>query len=126
MNCLGSCKGRYEFNLTETSAPPYYPPQLPYNPDFVDENGEYDASIAFDPSVMWNGYYGEYYAGNNFENYDEWGRARHSLYEGVNCMPVSALACVHRIARCLQLLPTPCCGVLCVHKQYVVYFKISC
>lgn len=104
MNCLGTCKGRYEFNLAETSAPPYYPPQLPYNPDFTDEHVEYGGTAVLDPASMWSTYYGQFYAGNTFENYDEWGRARRSLYEGVNCLPVSAPARVQRVARCLLLL----------------------
>lgn len=97
MNCLSSCNGGYEFNLTETNDPLEYPPQLPYNPDFTEEHVEREA-VNFDPGNVWSTYYGEFYVRNTFENYDVGGRARCSLYEGVNCT-VSAPACVHRAAR---------------------------
>ncbi|CAB3235911.1 unnamed protein product [Arctia plantaginis] len=98
MNCLSSRRGRYEFNLAEPSAPAYYPPQLPYNPDFIEEPID-DEPSSFDPAYAWSTYENKCYIGNTFENNDEWGQARRSLYEGVNCMPVSAPTCVDRAAR---------------------------
>lgn len=129
MNCLGSCRGRYEFNLADSSAPPYYPPQLPFNPDFIVKQ------VGIDPSGLdsatanvWSTYNAEFYTRNTFENYDEWGRTRRSLYEGVNCVSVSASACVHRIARCLlQLRISSVCYVCTVYikkcSKYISLFR---
>lgn len=90
MNCLGTRRDRYEFNLAEPSAPPYYPPQLPYNPDFIDESIGHDTSSILEATYIWSICENACYIGNTFESYGEWGRARRSLYEGVNCVPVSA------------------------------------
>lgn len=122
MNCLGSCQS-YELNPAESSATPYYPPQLPYNPDFIEEQDHYDQLT--DPAYLWSSCDTKYYTGNTFENYDEWGRARRSLYEGVNCMPVSAPACVHRAARYLhQLRITVVCCVDINKTLYIFYHYV--
>lgn len=99
MNCLNKRSGRGEIHLVEPSAPPYYSPQPPYNPDFIHHYAAYEASL--DPSESLAFSITESYAGTAYEGDDEcdrWGRR--SLYEGVNCMPVSAPACVRRAARC--------------------------
>lgn len=98
MNCLGSRRGRYDFNLAEPSAPSYYPPQLPYNPDFIEEPIEFDEPSILEPGYVWRTYENEFYIGNTFENNVELVQARRSLYEGVNCMPVSSPACIERAA----------------------------
>lgn len=98
MNCLNTRSGCREIPLTEPSAPPYYPQQPPYNPDFVYENIESEES--FSHAYTWSTCNAELYAETAYEGDDEsdrWGRR--SLYEGVNCMPVSASARVHRAAR---------------------------
>lgn len=76
----------------EPSAPPYYPTQPPYNPDFM--NGHVNLQyLNFESQVVWSEVQrqseNEYEDESEYEECVEWGRR--SLYEGVNCMPVSAL-----------------------------------
>lgn len=105
MNCLSSRNGRNEFEILEPTAPPFYPTQPPYNPDFMNEHVQLNLH-----TPMWGLYEVEHLSGNVYidgtcgSEYDEnngWGRR--SLYEGVNCMPVSALVCVQYAARYLAL-----------------------
>lgn len=96
MNCLNTRGIRREYQLNEPTAPAYYPPQPPFNPEFFYEHSDYEATI--DSSYNWELYSAE----TAYEGDDEcerWGRKRCSLYEGVNCMPVSAPAWVRRAAR---------------------------
>lgn len=92
MNCLGPKRGSNEYDTVEPSAPPYYPPQLPYNPHFMDPHvisvsdnlgfiypwGAHDNNSDIEHPVKNEG----------FER--AWRRER-SLYEGVNYVPVSVL-----------------------------------
>ncbi|CAG5039709.1 unnamed protein product [Parnassius apollo] len=45
MNCLSARNGGTEVNIEEPSAPPYYPVQPPYNPEFVYEHFEDSRSL---------------------------------------------------------------------------------
>lgn len=88
MNCLKNNR-QLEYIEEKPSAPVYYPPQPPYNPDIVYENIEViQASV---DSAWGFSYRTMHYVGNANGEYDdehsEWGRR--SLYEGVNWMPVS-------------------------------------
>lgn len=91
MNCLGAKRGSTEYDTVEPSAPPYYPPQLPYNPHFIQPHVlSVSDNLGFiytwgahgnDPDIE--------HPGEGFER--TWQRQR-SLYEGVNYVqPVSVL-----------------------------------
>lgn len=94
MNCLRTRNSyrRNDLALVEPSAPPHYPTQPPYNPDFINGDVQY---VNYEPQVTWvsseiqQQSENEYEDGSVYEECVEWGRR--SLYEGVNCMPVSAL-----------------------------------
>lgn len=116
MNCLSFRNGTHEFEQLEPTAPPFlYPTQPPYNPDFMNEH----VQLKLAPPVVWGLCEVQHHSGNVFidgtggseyDESDEWGRR--SLYEGVNCMPVSVLVCVQRAARStLRLRITHSCAL---------------
>lgn len=96
MNCLNLQAAKNETDLEEPSAPIYYPTQPPYNPQFVYDNFEHLRNIH-----TWGLYQTEMYAKSAFEEHrDRDDGTRRSLYEGVNCMSVSASApAPRRVAR---------------------------
>lgn len=107
MNCLNARSRRQELVSVEPTAPPYYPPQPPFNPDyFYDVPYEScDFGSTYDKAFYETEGYGEdTYEGNDSEYYECDGWGRRSLYEGVNWMPVSALTRVRRAARCRTAL----------------------
>lgn len=82
MNCLTPRSGRRTY--TEDYGA-YYPPQPPYNPEFIPGNFESHNSCGTSRSF----YYIQYLVMRDEDEDSTW-RGRRSLYEGVNCMPVSA------------------------------------
>lgn len=96
MNCLNTRGVRREYQFIEPTAPTYYPPQPPFNPEFFYEHSDYEFTT--ETSYKWDLHSAE----SAYEGDDEcerWGRERRSLYEGVNCMPVSATAWVRCATR---------------------------
>ncbi|XP_045763639.1 liprin-beta-1 isoform X5 [Maniola jurtina] len=91
MNCLTPRSRRK--HVEEASAPPYYPPQPPYNPEFPSENIESKASIA----SAWGVCYAVRYITSCEDEDNGSGRGRRSLYEGVNWMPNDAEDRVRRL-----------------------------
>lgn len=90
MNCLAPKRGSNEYDSVEPSAPPYYPPQLAYNPHFI-EPRTINVSDNLEFIYGW---------GVDHTNIEVPGRGferalfrQRSFYEGVNdnYVPVSAL-----------------------------------
>ncbi|CAH2062977.1 unnamed protein product, partial [Iphiclides podalirius] len=98
MNCLSIRNGGHEMEFEEPSAPPCYLAQPPYNPEYVYENIEYLKGLQ-----TWGVYQTESLVRRACcEDYECGDRGRRSLYEGVNCPPVSASSnpsCVQHDAR---------------------------
>lgn len=118
MNCLNSRHELHEFDPIEPSAPFYYPPQPPpYNPEYIYGVVECQ-SASFSPAHEW-GASSESYAKSTCtdERGGGWGRPRRSLYEGVNCMPVSETNCVRRAAR--LTIASRLCYVLFVRQSFI-------
>lgn len=100
MNCLVPKRGSNEFESGEPSAPPYYPPQLPYNPNFIEPRAIISDNLR--AAYSWSRDSEFYEKALACDEYCGWGRPRRSLYEGVNVpslSPVSAQAYVPCIAR---------------------------
>ncbi|KPJ01850.1 hypothetical protein RR46_05059 [Papilio xuthus] len=86
MNCLNLQAAKKKVDIEEPNAPTYYPTQPPYNPQFVYDNFEHLRN-----KHTWGLYQTEVYAKSAYEeNNDRDDGMRRSLYEGVNCMSVSA------------------------------------
>lgn len=90
MNCLGHNRRSINHETFEPSAPSYYPPQLPYNPSYIEPQV---ISVSDDLGLVygWGALDHDFDAQNTFDKYEcyGWGwRRRRSLYEGVNLMPV--------------------------------------
>lgn len=117
MNCLTPRSRRRKH--VEPSAPPYYPPQPPYNPEFF-ENTEGKA----DSAPAWGVCYVRYTVTSYEDEDNTGGRGRRSLYEGVNWMPVSArvllLVCIapHALAALTHHRATLC--VVCNETLYLL------
>lgn len=90
MNCLGPKRGSKEYDTVEPSAPPYYPPQLPYNPHFIKPHVlSVTDKLGF--IYTWGAPDNDSDIEHPGEGFERARRRQRSLYEGVNYVPVSVM-----------------------------------